>query len=164
MKTQTVIIALAAVLLAGCDGSQSIDKSQNRTDEYGRKQGHWVEEYMDYADPSNPHEHRGEGSYVDGKRQGHWVEHHTDGSAVGEGPYVDGKKHGRWVERFADGSVQEGRYVDDKMHGQWVFRAADGDVLEGRMVDGEAHGHWVLRDANGDMFEICYEYGILIDC
>jgi len=119
----------------------------------GKKHGHWVEEYMDYTDPSDPHQHRAAGSYVDGKRQGHWVEHHTDGSAVGEGPYVDGKQHGHWVERFADGTVQEGPYVDGKRHGHWVERFADGTVQEGPYVDGKRHGHWVLRFADGDVYE-----------
>jgi len=119
----------------------------------GKKHGHWVEEYMDYTDPSDPHQHRGEGSYVDGKRQGHWVEHHTDGSAVGEGPYVDGKQHGHWVERFADGTVLEGLYVGGKMHGNWVVRNPDGTVDEGPFVGYKKHGHWVLRLADGTVGE-----------
>lgn len=38
MKTQTAIIALAAVLFAGAAFAD-----HNRTDQYGRKHGHWTE-------------------------------------------------------------------------------------------------------------------------
>lgn len=177
------ITALAFLILAALPASAD----HNRTDEQGRKQGHWVEVYMDYTDLSAPHEHRGEGSYVDGKRQGHWVERHTDGSAVGEGPYMDDKKQGHWIERFADGSVQEGPYVNDKAHGYWVARGVDGTLAQGSYVNGKMHGHWVLRNddsdvekghfvddkrhgqwvlrrANGDVIKMCYESGDEVDC
>jgi len=62
----------------------------NKTDEQGRKQGHWIEKDDDGR--------VFEGTYADGKEHGHWVERFAGGN-VSEGPMVDGKKHGRWVLR-----------------------------------------------------------------
>jgi len=129
---------------------KSIVPGHNRTDEQGRKQGHWVERWSDGS--------VFEGPYVDDKQHGHWIWRFANGN-VHEGPYVDGKRHGRWVVRLADGAVFEGPYVDDKEHGHWVERFADGGVYEGPYVDGKRHGHWVERFANGDVWEGPYVDG-----
>jgi len=155
---------------------KSIAPGRNRTDEQGRKQGHWVEQ--------DAYGNVFEGSYVDGKQHGHWVERFADGVVfegayvddkqhghwverwadvgVWEGPYVDGKKHGDWVLRYADGSVWEGPYVDDKQHGHWVYRFADGDAWKGQFVNGERHGRWVSREPNGTEAVTHWHYGEIV--
>ena len=119
---------------------KSIVPGHNRTDEQGRKQGHWVER--------DAYGNVFEGAYVDDKEHGHWVERWADGD-VHEGPFVDSKRHGDWVERYASGNVSEGPFVDGKKHGHWVLRGANGDVWEGQFVNGERHGRWVLRMPDG---------------
>ena len=96
--------------------------ARNRTDEQGRKQGHWVER--------DAYGNVFESAYKDDKRHGHWVFRFADGG-VWEGPYVDDKKHGHWVLRGADGEVQEGPYVDGKKHGKWLWRAGGIDGIGG---------------------------------
>jgi len=124
----------------------------NRTDEHGRKQGHWVER--------NANGDVFEGAYVDDKRHGPWVLRFADGG-VQEGPFVDGKRHGHWVERFASGNVYEGPYVDGKQHGQWVWRFTDG-VWEGQFVNGERHGRWVSRKPNGTEAVTHWHHGEIV--
>jgi len=77
---------------------KSTAPARNRTDEQGRKQGHWVERKAN-GDVF-------EGTYKDDKRHGDWVLRLADGS-VKEGQCVDGEMHGKWVWRFADDDVWE---------------------------------------------------------
>jgi len=132
MKIQTVIFTLAVAL-----STAPVTADHNRTDEAGRKQGHWTEF------PEQDDLLAMEGHYVDGKALGKWVWRWANGT-VGEGPMVDGKRHGKWVERFVSGYVQEGPYVGGKKHGDWVLRGADGGVQEGPYVGGKKHGRWVF--------------------
>ena len=103
---------------------KSIVPGHNRTDEQGRKQGHWVEQ--------DAYGNVFEGAYVDDKEHDHWVERWADGD-VYEGPYVDGKEHGDWVERFADGDAWKGQFVNGERHGRWVSWKPNGT---------EAVTHW----------------------
>jgi len=98
---------------------------RNRTDEQGRKQGHWIEQDNVF-----------EGTYKDDKRHGDWVLRFANGQ-VEEDPFVDGKKHGHWVLRGADGGVVEGAFVDGKEHGNWVWRYPDGTVEHVTYRNGE---------------------------
>jgi len=141
MKILAVTVALTAVLFIA-----PAFTDHNRTDEQGRKQGHWTEF------PNVDGLLAGEGNYVDGKRHGRWVLRLADG-AVHEGPFVNGEAHGNWVVRLADGGVQEGPMVNGERHGEWVSQFADGSASEGYYVDGEMHGQWVTRTADGHVFE-----------
>jgi len=98
---------------------KSIAPARNRTDEQGRKQGHWVERDADGI--------VAEGTFVDGKRHGDWVTRFADGTVI-EAPYVDGKRHGDCVVRYAYGLVWKGPYKDDKQHGMGVWRFVNGDA------------------------------------
>ncbi|MDD9812168.1 MAG: hypothetical protein OXU71_10765 [Gammaproteobacteria bacterium] len=136
---------------------KSIVPGHNRTDEQGRKQGHWVERFAigfggDFVE---------EDPYVDGERHGHWVERWA--GTVREGPYVNGKRHGHWVERCSVGSVCEGTYVDGKRHGHWVRRFASGNVDEGAYVDGKEHGRWVVRTPDGTEWTINWRHGEIVE-
>ena len=136
---------------------KSIAPGHNRTDEHGRKQGHWVERFAigfggDFVE---------EGPYVDGERHGHWVKRWA--GTVREGPYVNGKMHGHWVERWSVGSVCEGTYVDGKRHGHWVGRFASGNVDEGAYVDGKEHGRWVVRTPDGTEWTINWRHGEIVE-
>ena len=97
MKTQTVIIALTAMLFAIVAFAD-----HNERDELGRKHGHWTEEFADGIVE--------EGTFVNGIQTGHWVYRYPKGD-VQEGPIVGGKRNGHWVLRNADGGVQEGPFV-----------------------------------------------------
>jgi len=144
---------------------------RNRTDEHGRKQGHWVERDDDGGVQ--------EGAYKDGKRHGHWVFRFANGDVdtVEKGPFVDGERHGRWVMRRVHcfgGTVEEGPFANGKRHGHWVLRCATctGKTVErGSFVDGEKHGQWVVRfvthgdeEADGDVEVVCYENGYEVEC
>jgi len=97
-----------------------MSKDINKTDEQGRKQGYWVEEYL-FGDVR-------EGPYVDGKRHGHWVWRGADGEVMTERNYVDGVEQGRMVVRYPDGTVRERNYVDDVLQGRGVTWHPDGRV------------------------------------
>jgi len=164
MKKQTVI-ALAAIFCLTAPAFAD----HNRTDEQGRKQGHWTEfpvridALSGITSPfsiffSKTDVLSAEGDYVDGKRQGHWILQYTDGTVL-EGVMMGGKMHGHWVERWYGGSVSEGSYKNGKRHGHWVERFASGGVEEGPYVGGRKHGKWVVQDANGDVHEGPYVGG-----
>jgi len=137
MKTQTTVIGITAALFATIAFAD-----HNRTDEQGRKHGHWTEFVGGIGES--------EGYYVNGKAQGHWVQRLANGD-VFEGPFANGKRHGYWVFRGADGSMQKGRYMNDMRHGRWVQRSADGNVHEGTFANDKQHGHWVIRHADGSV-------------
>ncbi|MDD9853201.1 MAG: hypothetical protein OXU78_04515 [Deltaproteobacteria bacterium] len=147
MNISAIIFAFTAALFAA-----SAFADHNRTDEQGRKQGHWTE-FPEQEDLLSM-----EGNYVDGREDGNWVWQWASGK-VSEGPMKNGKRHGYWVLRFADGQVQKGPYVNGKQHGEWVTQFADGDVHEGPMVAGKRHGKWVGRSPAGDVREIPYVNG-----
>jgi len=86
MKTPTVIFTLFAALFAAVAFAD-----HNRTDEQGRKQGHWTE-FPEQEDLLSM-----EGNYVDGREDGNWIWQWASGK-VSEGPMMNGKRHGR--ERF----------------------------------------------------------------
>jgi len=148
MKTPTVIFTLFAALFAA-----TAFADHNRTDEQGRKQGHWTEF------PEQEYLLSMEGDYVDGREDGNWIWQWASGK-VSEGPMKNGKRHGYWVLRFADGQVQKGPYVNGKQHGEWVTQFADGDAHEGPMVAGKRHGKWVGRSPAGDVRETSYKDGV----
>ena len=151
MKTQAAAIALVAVLFAA-----PAFADHNRTDEQGRKQGHWTEF------PEVESLLSAEGKYVDGKAHGDWVLRYANGH-VQEGPFVNGKRHGDWVLRNANGNVGEGPMVADKMHGHWVLRDADGNVWEGPYVGGKQHGQWIVRKPDGTEVKINWRNGEIIE-
>jgi len=82
MKTQIIIALTVALFTAPAFADH------NRTDEQGRKQGHWTE----------------------------FPE--VDGLLSAEGEYVDGKRHGKWITRNSDGTEKtvnwrNGEIVDE---------------------------------------------------
>jgi len=164
MKMQTIIVALAAALFIA-----PVFADHNRTDEQGRKQGHWTEfpkgkdllgaeRLFYYGDEKDRDLLVAEGKYVDGKRRGQWVLRYAD-DTVEEGPVLGNKRHGHWVVRFVDGSVWEGHVVAGKRHGHWVMRFADGYVFEGSYVAGKWHGQWVMRKPDGTVTRENYRNG-----
>ncbi|MDD9812334.1 MAG: hypothetical protein OXU71_11650 [Gammaproteobacteria bacterium] len=110
----------------------------NRTDEHGRKQGHW-HEFDEYSKSDGGM--TSEGHYVDGKKHGYWLYVDSLGNAA-EGKYENGERHGKWIERSNWNGVEEGEYVNGRKHGMWTQRFADGTTGGGQYVNGRKHGYW----------------------
>lgn len=123
--------------------SKDISKNINKTDEQGRKQGHWAEEIGAQTKPP-PRRGRHSSRLADD----FWLDEVRLGN-VAEGPYVDGKKHGPWILRFVvGGSIEHpvriehaGSYEHGKKHGPWVEGGA-----EGSYKNGKRHGYWWSAD------------------
>lgn len=148
MKIQTVIIALATVLFAGTTFAD-----HNRTDHYGRKQGHWTEFPGVLGFPKVEGLLSAEGNYVNGKMHGRWILRYVDETPAMD--ILDGKVH---LPPFAASIVHEGHFVNGKQTGHWVVRSG-GLVSEGPVVNGKRHGRWVSRFSNGWVWEGPYVGG-----
>jgi antitoxin component YwqK of YwqJK toxin-antitoxin module len=150
------------------------DKSRNKRDALGRKQGLW--KY--YTDESiilleitfqndvkhgpliRHHSSNGviteESNYFNGKRDGEYKRYTFNGLLTTEGFYSMGRKNGLWMTYFAVNGEKktEGSYANGKKIGLWRYYSSKGKLKsEGEYKEGLMEGEWKYYDNDGTPLE-----------
>jgi antitoxin component YwqK of YwqJK toxin-antitoxin module len=148
------------------------DAGLNRTDQSGRKQGHWIKRSPDntimydgyFRDNYPEGEFRRYDTYGTLKtvlfysnngREAETKIYHPNGYIAAKGKYIDRKKEGLWqfYSEFTDGYiVSEETYSGNMRHGKSVKLYPDGTVAEKmNFVNDTAQGEWIKYFPNGSI-------------
>lgn len=134
-------------------------KSQNITDEQGRRQGKWIEYYDDGSVKST-------GSYLDGQPSGVFDFYNEDGALVARRVFSEDGATCDAEFYFQNGNVSaRGRYVDKQRDGEWrYFDEASGSlILVETYKKGILSGKWVSYYLTGEpQFEGEYRDGVQV--
>lgn len=123
------------------------EKHRNKTDEIGRKQGHWkfysesrtITWEIDYVDDvkhglSRRYFSSGkvmrEIEYEYGLREGTFKRYYLNGQVRQEGSYSSNKKTGTWTSWYSSGNMQsEGIYINGYKEGEWKYYNQKGMII-----------------------------------
>lgn len=95
--------------------------SQNRIDQNGLKQGHWIfwgrmKKLPGYGDNDKVEE----GDFVDSRKTGKWTKYYPSGTVKDVVEYKNGRPNGYYINYYANGKIQEeGNWVNNKNVGQF---------------------------------------------
>jgi antitoxin component YwqK of YwqJK toxin-antitoxin module len=147
-----------------------VDKELNKTDQSGKKQGHWIKRYPDntvmYEGSFKDNIPEGEFRrytpygilksviiYSNNGREADATIYHSNGYIAAKGRYTDRRKEGLWqfFSEFTEGYiVSQENYAGNLRHGKSVKLYPDGTVAEQmNFVNDTAQGEWIKYFADG---------------
>jgi len=151
------------------------DKSRNKIDEMGRKQGLWKFYTSDgtlllevtYQNdvkhgPCTRHSAATgavieESNYFNGKRDGEYKRYTDKNVLTTEGQYLENRKVGKWYTYFpVNGEKKsEGMYIDGKREGIWMYYSSKGKTkAQGEYKAGLREGEWKYYNEDGSVAEV----------
>lgn len=124
--------------------------AQNRMDNQGRRQGHWVRTDKDGSKIY-------EGEFVDGLETGTFTYYYHDGSVRMRNVYSEPGKRCRHEAFDEQGRLlADGWYNQRNRDGEWHFYAEDGRMVKLTTYSmGIKHGLQVVFNQKGDTAEVC---------
>ena len=171
MKTRTIILFLifnaAAVALA------QEPSELNKTDQMGRKQGHWIRKYPDgsvmydgnFVDThpvglfTRYYDNNVKMSvlvYSQDGREADATTYHTNGYIASAGKYINQEKTGKWkfYSYYTEGYlINEEEYTGNLRNGASIKYYPDGTVAEKQnYVNGIRDGEWLQYHQDGKIF------------
>ncbi len=143
--------------------SQSIvyeGKELNKTDEQGKKQGHWIylgkhKSIPGYA-PEDPVE---EGDYENNRKTGIWISYYPGKKKKSEIEHKLGRPNGKYVKYYLNGQVEEsGTWKGNKYVGNFERYHENGNVAQKKVFNesGKTNGTVEYYHENGKP-ELIYE-------
>jgi antitoxin component YwqK of YwqJK toxin-antitoxin module len=162
-------ITASFLVISVCSASQ-VDTQINKTDEQGRKQGHWIKKYPNETIMydgifKNDHpvgefkryfENKSLKSiliYSDDSRKASAVIFHPNGNISSKGSYVDQKKEGKWQFFSSDDKgylISEESYINNRRNGLSVKFFPDSAIAEKvTYVNDVKEGEWIQYYPSG---------------
>ena len=167
------VFSLSALLLfSALLNGQQPETELNKTDQAGRKQGHWIKRYPDntilydgYFRDNIPagemKRYNPDGTlksilnYSNNGNEADATIYHSNGFIAAKGKYINRKKEGTWqfFSEFTEGyKVSEEAYKDNMRNGKSVKLYPEGNVAEQKtFVNDTARGEWVKYFSNGNL-------------
>ena len=142
MKRTITFVAAAILLVASA-------MAQNKVDEQGRKQGHWVRTDKDGSKIY-------EGNFEDGLETGEFVYYYHDGTVRMRNIYTEPGTVCRHEAYDEQGNLlARGTYNRRNRDGRWMFYGTDGHLLkECDYKMGVKHGQHIVYTRSGDTAEV----------
>jgi antitoxin component YwqK of YwqJK toxin-antitoxin module len=125
-KIFLTIVCLAVVLIA----TGQIQTDINRTDQQGRKQGHWIKNYPNGAVMYD-------GTFKDDKPVGEFKRFNTDNSLKSILIYSNDSREADATFYYPNGYISsKGKYIDQMKEGPWKFYSSE---INGCLINEEAY-------------------------
>lgn len=141
---KTLLLLAAAMMLTSVSAV-----AQNKTDQQGRRQGHWIRTDKDGSKIF-------EGDFVDGLETGTFTYFYHDGSVRIRNTYTEPGR--RCLHEAYDEQghlLARGEYNQRNRHGLWKFYAEDGRLIKETSYNmGVKDGINVIYERNGDTAEV----------
>ena len=143
---RTIILLATALMLTAVSAT-----AQNKTDQQGRRQGHWIRTDKDGSKIY-------EGDFVDGLETGTFTYFYHDGTVRIRNTYTEPGR--RCLHEAYDEQghlLARGEYNQRNRHGLWKFYAEDGRLVKEASYNmGVKDGIHVIYERNGDTAEVAH--------
>ena len=156
MKLLTLLLFVLSIgFVSASDNNGQGEDKPGKTDENGRKQGHWIVKGKHKPEKNYPAEDKiEEGDYKDSRRTGEWTFFHKGNVPKLKTTFVNNKATGIYTKYFDNGNVkEEGEYRMGRQIGTQKQFFKDGKLKRKQSYNsvGKPHGEVIENWPNGEL-------------